>query len=172
MKTYKLFYALIIASFCISCGTSHKASLSMKYDAQKSFTTNKDYDYVWDNVIDFFAATGITVTNIEKASGFITASNITFDNNFTVEDVTDKKYNPKAYFVVPNNNFETAEITANFNVRVRKNNDNTVTVSINLPNLKGVVYKRDKLTGVVFPYVVETASTGVFEKNLFSALAQ
>lgn len=154
-----------------SCSTS-KGLLSNAYNAQKTFTTKQSFDHVWDNVIDLFAENGITVTNMEKASGFIAANGIEFNDNYTVENKKDKHYNPNAYFIIPNGKFDTAKITANFNVRVRQNDDNTVTVSINLPNLTGRTYKRDIWTGIPSVKDVEVASTGVFEQMLFALISK
>lgn len=154
-----------------SCSTS-KSVLSKSYDVQKTFTTQQSFDHVWNNVIDLFAETGITITNMEKASGLITANGIIFNDHYTVENKNDKRYNPNAYFIIPNGKFDSAEITASFNVRVRQNDDNTVSVSINLPNLKGVTHKRDIWTGVTFYKDVDVASTGVFEQMLFDLISK
>ncbi len=173
MKALKILGILTLLLVLLPACGSYKSQLSNTYSAQNSFSTDKNFDYVWDNVIDFFAINGIPVTNIEKASGFITASGIKFENNYTVEKQDDRRYNPNAYFVIPTNNFDRVEITANFNVRVRKNKDNTITVSVNLPNLKGTIYKRDKLvTGQLMPNSVEVASTGVFEQQLFEQITE
>ncbi|MBD5214743.1 MAG: hypothetical protein HDS75_08000 [Bacteroidales bacterium] len=107
---------------------------------------------------------------MEKASGLIVANGIEYDDNYTVENPN--RYNPTAYFVIPMHKFDAAKITASFNVRVRQNDDNTVTVSINLPNLKATTYKRDIWTGVYIPKVVDVASTGVFEQMLFDIISR
>lgn len=166
MKTKINILLLTVGLLLTACSTS-KTMLDNRYAAQKSFTIQQDFDHVWDNVIDFFAENGIMVTNVEKASGFITANQVVFTNNYTVENKNDKRYNPNAYFVIPNVKFDKIEITANFNVRVRKNDDNTVTVSINLPNLKGEISKKDIWIGRIITNDIEVASTGVFEQMLF-----
>lgn len=158
-------------AFLLSCSTS-KPNLSGNYSARKSFTTHKTYDRVWDNVIDFFAENGMVITNMEKASGLIVANGIEFNDHYTVENKKDKHYNPYAFFVIPNGKFDTAKITASFNVRVRQNDDNTVTVSINLPNLKGTTYKRDIWTGIPTVKTVDAASTGVFEQMLYDLISK
>ena len=156
----------------LSACSSSKSTLSNNYSAQKSFKTHLPYDKVWDNVIDLFAENGVTITNMEKASGLIVANGIEFNDHYTVENKNDKRYNPYAYFVVPNGKFDAAKITASFNVRVRQNDDNTVTVSINLPNLKGTTYKKDIWTGIPTIRNVDVASTGVFEQMLFEKISK
>lgn len=162
---------LVVGLVLTSCSVS-KPMLNNRYDAQKTFSTEQSFDHVWNNVIDLFAQNGITVTNMEKASGFIAANGIEFNDHYTVENINDKRYNPNAYFVIPNGKFDTVKITASFNVRVRKNDDNTVTVSINLPNLKGQTYKRDIWTGIPSIKNVEVASTGMFEQMLFDIISK
>lgn len=167
----KFIIIMVVGIILSSCSTS-KSILSQNYGAQKTFTTNKSFDHVWDNVIDIFAENGITVTNMEKASGFIAANGIEFNDHYTVENKKDKHYNPDAYFVIPNGKFDTAKVTASFNVRVRQNEDNTVTVSINLPNLTATTYKRDIWLGIPTIKNVDVASTGVFEQMLFDIISK
>ena len=167
----KAVFILMIGLIFTACTTS-KSMLSNRYNAQKSFTTQMPFERVWDNVIDLFAENGIAISNMEKASGLIVANGIEYDDNYTVENPNDNRYNPTAYFVIPTHKFDDAKITASFNVRVRQNDDNTVTVSINLPNLKATTYKRDIWTGVYIPKVVDVASTGVFEQMLFDIISR
>lgn len=174
MKMKKFLFVLLALTVAVgfySCSSSRKM-LSNNYNPQKSFTTQQSYDHVWDNVIDFFAQNGITITNLEKASGLVVANGIEFINNYTVEDKNNDKYNPSAFFVIPNGKFDSAKITANFNVRVRQNDDNTVSVTINLPNLQATTYKKDIWTGIPTVKNVDVASTGIFEQNLFEIISK
>lgn len=167
----KIYFFVVMGFILTACSTS-TPMLNNNYNRPKSFTTQKSFDYVWDNVIDLFAESGITVSNIEKSSGFIAANGIEFNNRYTVENKNDKRYDPDAYFVIPNNKFDRVAITASFNVRLRKNDDGTVTVSVNLPNLKATAYKRDIWTGIATAKQIDIASTGVFEQNIFDAISK
>lgn len=175
MRRFERFFTmllLVVGVMLFSACSTSRSMLSNNYKAQKDFTTHIPYDRVWDNVIDLFAESGITITNMEKASGLIVANGIEFNDHYTVEDKKDKRYNPNAYFVIPNGKFDTAKVSANFNVRVRQNDDNTVTVSINLPNLTATTYKRDIWLGVPTIKNVDVASTGVFEQMLFDVISK
>lgn len=167
MKKLLLLVPILFSLY--SCGSSLK--LKGDYpDINSYFTETTDsYDQVWDRIIDFFAISGVPISNIDKESGLIVSSKFSFINNYTRE-VGGKPLNPDAYVVIPTvrgalffNILEpTAVITGSwimegdFNVRIKKIKGDLTSINVNLVNLI-CIYNWDR---------IPMKSTGIFEKSL------
>ncbi|MBR3682699.1 MAG: hypothetical protein IKM41_07100 [Tidjanibacter sp.] len=161
-----IFSALIILATS-SCAPKLKI-LRGNYPQEFSTTTNKDFDYVWNNVIDFFARTGIPITTMDKSSGYIVANKINVP--LTMER-DGKPVDSSAYVVIPEfKRYPTnTNGTATFNVRIR-DFGNYVTITVNM---------YDIVSNYVFSngFILESApckgtSTGVFESKLLKIFNQ
>ncbi len=128
---------------------------------QESFTTktDKSYDEVWNNVIDFFALSGIPINTFEKASGLIVANKVKVS---LTEEINGMPSDENAYVVIPDiSSSYKAEATATFNVRVRDNGD-YIQVYVNMHDINACWI--DPFYNNVHPIIGK--STGVFEQEL------
>lgn len=164
----KLFVLLALALTQISC--VGVPLLHGIYVRNNVVETIKNYDEVWDDVIDFFANAGIPISTLEKESGLIVAQGITFGSEqITKESKTN--YEPlskSAYIVIPNKFlFGDVSATADFNVRVRNQADKVV-ITINLLNINANYLIVNPMTLRSTKTEVPAKSTGVFERELLS----
>lgn len=159
MKTKIVVIAIICMALCSCTAVIH--SFQGNYSNSHTITTNTSYDEVWDNVIDFFASSGITISTMEKASGLIVASKILVP--LTIEK-NGKPLDPTAYVVIPNVKFPVKNATVTFNVRVRDNGD-SVAITINMHDIDASHW-----AGLMYSelYSIEGKSTGVFENSLLN----
>ncbi len=74
-----MYIRMITAALVLSL--SGCATAPQTYSYEKSKTSTRTYDEVWENVIEFFASHNIPVKNIAKDSGVIYAETTKFDNN-------------------------------------------------------------------------------------------
>ena len=92
------FYLLVITSL-LGC-SSKIIPLSGKYPNEPfQAKTSKNFQTVWDNLIDLFAQKGLSIKIIDKSSGLITSERTILTT--TVEKKNGKLLNPLAYIVVP-----------------------------------------------------------------------
>lgn len=169
----KLFLCALSCMILSSCMTSKIPNIVETYNADTSIETDKSYDEVWGNVIDFFATNGIPISTLEKASGLIVSKEVSLENITTTEK-NGVISNPNAYIVVPyvkNSIYmkvTSLKVISDFNVRVKEQNGKVV-ISVNLPNIKALLnvmegaYIRTPQTKTI-----EAKSTGVFEKKLLN----
>ena len=156
--------ALCVVAICIvlcSC-TSVMKSLQGDYLNSHFTTTTTSYDEVWDNVIDYFASTGITITTMEKASGLIVASKIAVPQT---KEQNGKPLDPNAFVVIPDVRKYPNLATATFNVRVRDNGD-SVSITVNMHDIKASYTKNNGF--LIYTEPIEGKSTGVFENGLLN----
>jgi hypothetical protein len=147
-------------------------------NAPSSYTieTNKSFEQIWSDVIDFMTSKGTSIKIIDKASGIIVTDEYSFIGSFTYEDKSGNLRNPNAYVVLSKligafgHLINPDYATCNFNVRV-KQLPNGTSVTINLVNLKAaVVLGRDMYgRGSHWKYY-SVRSTKVFEKELAEKL--
>lgn len=161
---------LVVLTSCFST----KFTLSTFDDCpspQTKFIVDKNYNDVWDNVIDFFASNNLAIKTIEKESGIIYSSTIKLSTAYWFSE--SKTYsNPNAHIAVQYRSDYKKDgtglsATAVWNVRVKKVNDNKTEISINIadPQITIMAYMGK---GIVKPVEsnLQAKSTGVFEKQL------
>ena len=154
----------IVLSSCVT--TPH---LVGNYAITNSIETNKSYDEVWGDVIDFFATSGIPISTMEKESGLIVSSKVALDGMTTTEE-NGKISNPNAYIVIPSVKSmpfvkSTVNVTADFNVRVKEQNGKVI-VTVNLTNIMAQVKDKTLDGKPMSTKTIEAKSTGVFEKTI------
>ena len=157
---------MIISIVCLGIiMTSCLSSNVLTGTYQESFTskTNKSYDEVWNDVIDFFALSGIPINTFEKASGLIVAHTVKVS---VTEEINGVPVDKNAYIVIPDiSSMYKAEATATFNIRVRDNGD-YVQIYVNLHDINA--YYIEPLYGYKYPIIGK--STGAFEQKLIDML--
>lgn len=163
-----LFCATIVslAVLQVSCAPS---VLYGSYTVHNTIETTRNYDDVWNEVVDYFANNGIPISIIEKASGIIVAKGISFSGEqITIESKkTHEPLSKDAYIVVPyvSGQIRNALATADFNVRVKDKGDSVV-ITINLFNIKARITELDLLTSQLREQDMPAATTSVFENQL------
>lgn len=150
--------------------------LQGNYDNQNKFIeTSSSFDDVWNKVIDYFAMNNIPISTLEKASGIISATQITIDDSaVAIEDKSGQIHNQNAWIAVPYAKDRVGgTVTCSFNVRVRENDNGKIYIGINIGNI--ICYpKIEFVNSFTFRkeilqtnYTVsDCASTGLFEKQL------
>lgn len=176
MKKYLSIISMAIAILFLSSCSAKVYSLQGNYDNQnKSIETTSSFDDVWNKVIDFFAINNIPISTLEKASGIISATQITIDDSsVAIEDKTGQIQNKNAWIAVPYDKDRIGgTVTCSFNVRVRQGENGKVYIGVNIGNIVcyPIVEFRDPLTFKKSPlqcrYTISgCASTGIFEKRL------
>lgn len=166
MKFLRILVLLSLAMLQVSCVTN---ALYGTYNVRNVAETTRDYNDVWNDVIDFFANNGIPISTLEKESGLIVARGIAFGSDqITMESKT--TYMPisnNAYIVTPYAGSLSTDVsaTADFNVRVR-NDGNRVVITINVLNINAQRRTLNPLTLTSTVTSVPAKSTGVFEGQL------
>lgn len=174
----KILTMLFVASLLVSCST---LKLTGTYPSTNHFGySDNSYEQVWAKVIDYFAIAGIPIATIDKSSGIIVSSKMSFLNSYTRE-VKGVPLNPNAYVVIPTvrggfgNILEpTAAITGDWtmvgdwNVRIRES-DGRIMVNVNLMNLD-CYYTVSGLYGSTTKVPIK--STGKFERELLDYLTK
>lgn len=169
-KTFVIVGIIVLAAFFVSCSSMR---LTGKYAGMNhSFAeTTLPYEEVWTRVIDYFALSGIPISTIDKSSGLIIASRISFLNHYTRE-VDGKPLSPDAYVVVPTVRGMLFTITpptsidGDWNIRIKEQDDRVI-VNVNLVNLNAYIIQSAG-TRVNIP----VASLGNFENGLIDYLTK
>lgn len=174
----KILTVLFAASLLVSCST---LKLTGTYPSTNHFGySDNTYEQVWAKVIDYFAIAGIPITTIDKSSGIIVSSKMSFLNSYTRE-VEGVPLNPNAYVVIPTvrggfgNILEPAAairgnnwtMVGDWNVRIREN-EGRIMVNVNLMNLD--CYYTSGLYGSTTKIPIK--STGKFERELLDYLTE
>lgn len=160
-----------------SCGSPLK--IMGTYSTGTEFKESSlPFEEVWSKVIDFFALSGMPISNIDKSSGIIVSNNISFVNYYTREDKNGNLINPNAYVVIPTvkggfgNILEPTskitgqwEMTGDWNVRIKPNGKGGTIVNVNLLNLRCRYHNPG---GIISNIPIQ--STGVFENKMLDYL--
>lgn len=173
MKNFLLGLCCIV--LISSCGVGYRLKGSYP-EPTATVETSLSFEDTWSRLIDYFAASGIPIATLDKSSGFIVSSQVSFVNNYTREKSDGSLVDPKAYVVIPTvrggfgNILEpNAAITGNwvmsgtFNVRVRPTVDGKQSVTVNLLNLI-CTYSSGSFIGGTEKIPIK--STGQFEQGL------
>lgn len=174
-----VFMFLAVASLLLtSCGTPYKI-IGTYSDGNEFEETSLSYEEVWSKIIDYFAVSGIPITNIDKSSGIIVSNNVSFENYYTREDKQGNLVNPNAFVVIPTikggfgNILEPNatltgewEMYGDWNVRIKPNGKGGTIVNVNLLNLRCFYGGRGMLGKTKIPI----KSTGIFEKMMLDYL--
>lgn len=175
-------YVFILMFLCLieSCFSIKSVPLKGSYqDAPFVFASEKTFDKVWDNLIDFFAQNGIGIKLIDRSSGLIVSEDFSFRKLYTWEDKKGKLKNPNAYLVTSGVRYSTDDkvrypdrIEGNWNVRI-KNSDEKTSINVNITNVRtsDEVFERNSFHYEENSrYVVKT--TGVFERKIFEIIGK
>ena len=169
----RAFSFIIVSVLFIGCSMK-TIPLKGRYPEQSTeYITNESFDKVWDRVIDLFAKYGIPIKTIDKSSGIIVANKSNFIATF--ENENGSLIDTNACFVavkliVPANNrlIQPVYVSSDFNVRVKKLEDNNVSIVINVFTNKAEYYWMAAPTPSVFNGKV--ASTGKLGRAIIKLL--
>lgn len=160
----------------VSCITVLSSCTSMKLtgnypDPHYFIETSDSFDDVWSRVIDYFAYAGVPITTIEKSSGLIVSSKVSFIDHYTTEK-RGIPSDPNAYVVIPNLGAlylmtGTLTITGDWNVRI-KESDGKTSININLINIDCYYTSTDRMGNTT---KIPAKSTGKFEQSLLDYFA-
>lgn len=139
--------------------------------------SDKSFDKVWDNVIDYFAQNGIPIKIIDKSSGLIISDKAKLTWSF--EDKLGKLANSSAWVVLQKimdplheKPYTPNYVSGEWNIRI-KSNDGKTTINVNLYNIEatyGSYYYSSYTHSTIAPVKVEGKTTGVFENAISSAV--
>jgi len=166
------------ASSLFSCYSTKTIALKGKYPTPPIITmSQKSFDEIWSNTVDFFAQHGIPIKLIDKASGIIVSEKTKLDWSF--EDKTGKLIHPRAYVAlnkttddVTGRAFVPEEVTGEWNIRIKPTDKGTL-INVNLYDIYatyGRVYYSEYTHGVIQPIKTDGYTTGIFEKTLEDAV--
>jgi hypothetical protein len=166
MNMKKISYAalgILLAGCVATVGT-----ITGKYqDTPYEIKTDKSFEEVWSNVIDFFAQKGISIKIIDKSSGLIISEKTSFLDHYSTE-VNGAIRDFDAWIVLNSINhgsFETLpdHVYGEWNVRLKPMDGGGTLINVNLTNIDaGRHVSRTQYTpeqNIVF----KGKSTGKFE---------
>lgn len=143
----------------------------VQYNVEKERTVAKPFDAVWQSAVEWFAMRNTPIKNIDKSSGFIST-----EYGLSVEEAA--QYMDSGY---GESNFqgkvEVVNHRGNFNVLIKKADENSTRVSINaFFNCTVNHYRYENLFST--NYVLESStpqksvSTGALEKEFLDYLSR
>lgn len=161
-----------------SCYTTKTIALKGKYPTPPIITmSDKSFDQVWGNTVDFFAQHGIPIKLIDKASGIIVSEKTKLDWSF--EDKMGKLVHPQAYVAlnkiiddVSGRAYTPEEVTGEWNIRIKPTDKGTL-INVNLYDIYATytrAYYSSYTHGVIQPVKTDGYTTGVFERSLEDAV--
>jgi hypothetical protein len=171
--------ALLIILFLFSCAPSKIVPIKGKYPPTPIVANSpKTFDQAWDIIIDYFAQNGIPIKIIDRSSGLIVSEQTKLTWSFEKKDGS--LFLPTASVVLEKilkpsseNWFSPQEVTGEWNVRVKKAPDGTVSINVNLYNIKAL-YERYYYSYVthtaVEPILTKGTTTGNFETAMENVL--
>lgn len=163
----KLFAILLLFTF-YSCGVKIVPLKGHYLDKPYEIATEKNFDQVWDKVVDFFSQKGLYIRLIDRTSGLIVSGKSQLI--WTYERKNGLPLNSNAWVVVEKQiDKSTGDILkpyvvyGDWNVRIKSLPDGRTNINVNLVN---ILAKRLS-NNPAFPteeVEIEAVSTGNFEK--------
>ncbi len=178
----KLFRLMLSCTAVLTLSSCGSLRLTGTYPAPNHFAeTRNTFEVVWSRVIDYFAIEGVPITTVDKSSGLIVSSKMSFLNAYTRE-VNGEPLDPDAYVVIPTVRGEfgiilepssfiggTWKMIGDWNIRVKEENGKTI-VNVNLTNL--ACYYTTTKSNITSSRPIPIKSTGKFEKDLLDYLTR
>lgn len=168
----KIIFVLIGFSFLSSCVSYKTIPLKGSYsDGNFEGYSEKSKDVVWDNLIDYFAKTGISIRIIDRSSGLITSGETWVP--ITRENSKGELINKDAWVVVQKvidvNTKKVvgySNVTTEWNVRIKEVDKRTL-INVNMVNPSYTSTVDSRRT---FFKKGTFQSTGVFEKMIYEKI--
>ncbi len=173
IKIVKNLTPLFLALILVSC-VVNPVPMKGTYISDRTFIIDKPLEDTWSKCIDLIASKGYGINLIDKSSGLIVTNKTDFISVFTYEDDKGGLEKPEAYVVIDGRRIiagsekikvKPVSILGNWNLRVKKIDENKTSVTVNITDLKGYI------NAVSYAYSVQSQSvtipaysTGVFEK--------
>lgn len=170
MKQIPTAILLSVFFFLSSCFSLKTFPLQGSYsDGNFEGYSEKSKDVVWDNIIDFFAKSGISIRIIDKSSGLITSGETAIP--WTRENSKGELIKKEAWVVIQKvvdsrtrKPVPYYSVTAEWNVRIKESNGKTL-INVNLVN---PTYLTLEVGGSRSLFKKGSfQSTGVFEKMIY-----
>lgn len=174
----KVFFVLAFCILLSSCATTKIIPLMGSYPPTPIVAmSDKSFEKVWDNIIDFYAQNGIPIKIIDRSSGLIISEKTSLTWSF--EDKKGTMVHPGAYVVLEkildkmdNKPFIPNSVTGEWNVRI-KTIEGKTSINVNLYNIEAVYgsyYYSSYAHVAVSPVKVSGRTTGMFEKRLYELM--
>ena len=173
----KLFYFFLLI-FLSGCSLKTIPIKGTYLKTPYIITSDKNFEQVWDKLIDLFAQKGLPIKIIDKNSGLIISEKLILP--ITIELKSGQLKNPSAFIVVaqvydpgsrkyyPIGRYYNSifGVSGEWNVRIKKNDDKTI-INVNLVN---VTYEYELAHVPKQILLKEYQSTGVFENLIADAI--
>jgi len=172
MKNLFVILSLILMTSCVSY-----VPLTKNYKESIIKETVINSNSYWDNIIDFFAESGIPIKSMDKQSGLIISDDFyLFNSNITGENENGNLINPNAwiasgywnngpYKLGPHGGI-VPPCKVTFIVRIRQDVNAKIFVKLNIIDYKITSGPPEYKIW----YYVDAQSTGVFEKELIQRI--
>lgn len=163
MKKKLVIKIILILSFVgLFVGCSTIGTQATRIPIKNSRTYDESFDNVWNAVILFVGEKNLSISTMEKVSGIIVISNISYEGGWAIEGELGSSAGVK---------HKVTDRKGNFNIIVREINDKTL-VQIN-SDLK--IQERTGNGSQIFPYSYQwkqTYSNGVIERIILDGIEQ
>ncbi len=168
MKKYIFISALCMLSACFYVKIT---PIQGKYaQTPVTFTSESDFETVWDKLIDLFMQKGISIKLIDRSSGIIVSDRAYFPATYELKNGGLK--DPDAFLVLPKYYYSTTKktvtvannekVSGEWNVRIKEKNGVT-SINVNIVNVRYYTYNSD-YKSYYEQLTEEFQSTGNFEK--------
>lgn len=159
----KLNYLLLLLLTTILTACATAGVPPMKTTIINTRNYDASYDKVWTAIIEVVAESNLGISNLEKDSGIIVISNISYEPSWADEGTLGSAMG------VPD---EVEERAANFNIVAKRNDNNKISVQIN-SNFR--MYIRHGNGSAAMPFRSKwrkVYSNGTLESLIFDRIAQ
>lgn len=155
----------------LSCAQPRHIAPRVQYDVEKERVISKTFETVWQSAVEWFAMRNTPIKNIDKTSGFIST-----EYGLSVEEAA--KYMDSGY---GESNFQghvaVVNHRGNFNVLIKKVDENSTRVSVNAffnCTVNRYRYENILSTNLVLESSTpqKSDSTGALEKELLNYLSR
>jgi len=165
----KYFFLIAILSMS-SCSVKYYPLKGHYPETPIIYTSEKSFDKVWDNIIDFFAQKGISIAVIDRTSGLIVSSQSGIIG--TTENSKGQLRYKEAFFVLQSSNamndnsdfYKKINMTAKWNIRIKKIDSGT-SININLTDAERTILLGN---GAKQATAALGRTTGVFENLVYN----
>ena len=182
MKYYLFTIITVIVTSCIT-QKPHKprpnpyALIGTYQEGRYEAVTKKNFNDVWDNIIELFATRGIHISIIDKSSGLIMSNGNDLRGAYTYEDDSGRLGNPDAFVVIKMRKdvlfkgyAEPYSATCDWNIRVKQLDSGGCMVNVNLVNLNAYYISTSSYGIITGRFNLQIKSTGVFERLIASKI--
>jgi len=136
-----LFSLLFISSLSFQSCVTHVPIKGKYQEGSVKSELDRNFESVWESMIDVIAKYGLSVKLIDKSSGLILSDRTSFYGNHTYEVKGPKPKDPEAYILTSRTSDDInpapyRNVTALYNIRIKPVQGNKSQISVNMHSVQ------------------------------------